>query len=233
MGGGNHAEGRPLEHIGGRVGTDIGGGVGQLFPGRAGGLPAGRLCGRRRAGEPGRLCGGLPAGRTGGRCRSAGPGRAGVGDSALAAAGPSAGLHGPGSAGPAPALRGAGVPAGLFHRLFRAPLRRYGLSAGPAGVRRGRGFFCPGALCAGGAEFHDRPDTGRAGLGGEQGRPPLWTGLLAALRRVRCGFECVCCWMASRFPRWCPAWPAPCWPDRELCEKVLDGWIINRAMPTT
>ena len=54
-----------MEHIGGRVGADIGGGVGLLFSGRAGGLPAGRLCGRRRAGEPGRLCGGLPAGRTG------------------------------------------------------------------------------------------------------------------------------------------------------------------------
>ena len=162
-----------------------------------------------------------------------GPGRAGVGDSALAAAGPSAGLHGPGPAGPAPALRGAGVPAGLFHRLFRAHLRRYGLSACPAVFGVGGAFSVP-ALFVLGVQSFMTARTLAGGVWGESKAAPLYgraIGCAAAGAPRLC--VCVCCWTASRFPRWCPAWPAPCWPDRELCEKVLDGWIINRAMPTT
>lgn len=181
----------------------------------------------------GRLCGGLPAGRTGGRCRSAGPGRAGVGDSALAAAGPSAGLHGPGSAGPALlfAVRGFLLAFSIasFVRLFGGTGCLLALLVFGVG-----GAFSVPALFVLGVQSFMTARTLAGRVWGRARPPPSMDGPIgcAAAGAPRL-CVCVCCWMASRFPRWCPAWPAPCWPDRELCEKVLDGWIINRAMPTT
>ena len=221
-----------LERAGRADGACSGGAGGQLFAGRAGGLSHVHLSGRGRAGEPAAyLEGFLRAGQGGVDARRPWPRR--CGQSSAGRCWPFCWALPLWACWACPCSSRCGgfcwpFPSPAFVRLFgSAGCLLAFLVFGVGGA-----VSVPALFVLGVQGLRHLPGLAGRSLGESKAAPPM-DGPISALRRVRGGALCVCCfWSALRCPRWCPARPAPFWADRELSEKVLDGWIAWRDMNT-